>query len=202
MQFICIACVRFIVSRAPRLVTYVDDDGWTPLHHAAYYRVDSVLHLIVNTQVSIRYQCVYREKVPTPLCVAAKEEHTSTVILLMRLLPSLCATADYDGRNILHFAAMKSNKEMIRYILKCCPPNYTDKVLNHKDCDGNTPLHLLIREGCFVPELIKHKRVDTKAKNKRNWTPLDMLYSEDTIVADQVCMKANFPTSFNFITMV
>ncbi|KAL8122420.1 hypothetical protein AgCh_018949 [Apium graveolens] len=182
-------CVDFIVRRAPRLVTYVDDDGWTPLHHAAYYRFDAVLVTIVNAQESIRYQCVYREKVPTPLCVAAKEEHTSTVILLMRLLPSLCATADYDGRNILHFAAMKSNKEMMYCILYYCPPNYTYRILNHKDCDGNTPLHLLIREGCFFPELMKHQGVDKKAKNKKNWTPLDMLYFEDTIVADQLLIR-------------
>lgn len=186
------------MTRSPRLVTCVDDDGWTPLHHAAYYRFDSVLDIIVNTQVSIRYQCVYREKVPTPLCLAAKEEHTSTVIQLMRLLPaSLCATADYDGRNILHFAAMNRNKEMVRCILKHCPPNYTDKILNYKDCDGNTPLHLLIRKGCFVPELMKHKGVDTMAKNKKNWTPFDMLYFEDTIVDDQVCMRANFSTIFS-----
>lgn len=191
MYFIYIDCVRIILERAPRLVTYGNNVGWTPLHLAAYYRFDSVLKIIVDTQVSTRYQCVYKDGVPTPLCVAAKEQHTSTVIQLLGLLPALITAADSEGRNILHFAAVKSNKEMIRGILKHCPPNKIDKILNYKDCHGNTPLHLLIREGCFVPELIKHKGVDTMAKNNANWTPLDMLYYQDTIVGEQVCTTAN-----------
>lgn len=89
MYFIYIDCVRLILKRAMRLVTYGDEDGWTPLHLAAFYRFYSVLDIIVHAQVSIRYQCVYKDGVPTPLCVAAKEEHTSTVIRLISLLPEI-----------------------------------------------------------------------------------------------------------------
>lgn len=53
---------------------------------------------------------------------------------------------------------------MIRCILKHCPKEYIEEILNYKDVAGDTTLHLLIREGCFVLELIKHNKVDTMAK--------------------------------------
>lgn len=124
----------------------------------------------------------------TPLWFATQKGYTSTVKRLIELLPEdSCATVNNDGRNILHFAAFQSDKEMIKCILAACPPKYINRILNEKDINGDTPLHLLIREGCFVPELIKHTEINIMAKNKQHYTALDMLYLEDHIIADQVC---------------
>lgn len=183
-------CVRLILERAPHLVTYDDNDGWTALHYAAHHKFDSVLEGIIEKQNFVGYQSVYGDKVQTPLCVAAKEGHISTVIKLMDLLQSSCSDTNHLGENILHIAACRKDKEMVQCILKYCPKECTHKILNDKDVHGNTPLHLLIREGCFVPELINHKGADQSARNNQNWTPLDMLYSHDKIKADQVLTKA------------
>ncbi|XP_074357806.1 uncharacterized protein LOC141697374 [Apium graveolens] len=78
---------------------------------------------------------------------------------------------------------------MVQGILKYCPEKYKSKILKHHDINGDTPLHLLISHGCFIPELIKHKGLDTMAKNKKDFTPRDMLYVKDEIVADQVHIK-------------
>lgn len=182
------------MKREKRLVTYADEEGWTPLHYAAYYKFDSMLDILLKAQESVRYQSVYGDKVPTPLMVAAEEGHTSTVIKLMELLPpSSCTAVNYDGRNILHLAAVQSDKEMIRCILKNCPAEYTAKILNHKDViNGDTPLHLLMRQGCFVPELINHKGADMITKNYDNYTPFDMIYFHENITGDQVRTNANF----------
>lgn len=61
--------------------------------------------------------------------------------------------------------------------------------------NGDTPLHLLIKNGCFVPELINHKDVNIMARNKHNWTPLDMLYLNEDIIGDQV-RKHHCPCSY------
>lgn len=127
------------------------------------------------------------EQGSTPLLFATQKGHTSIVKKLLELLPEdSCTTVNYDGRNILHIAAFQSDKEMIKCILAGCPPTYIYKIVNEKDINGDTPLHLLIREGCFVLELIKHTEIDIVAKNKHHYTALDMLYLEDHIIADQV----------------
>ena len=112
-----------------------------------------------------------------------------------------------DGQNILHLAAAAdatenrkvvadsadkrkaaadNRKEMVQGILKYCPKKYKDNMLKQPDINGDTPLHLIISHGCFIPELVKHKGLHTMTKNKKDFTPMDMLYVEDAIVEDQV----------------
>ncbi|KAK1394050.1 hypothetical protein POM88_013106 [Heracleum sosnowskyi] len=43
-------CVRALLAKAPRLVTYGDHKGWTALHYAAYYKYDSILDDILDLQ--------------------------------------------------------------------------------------------------------------------------------------------------------
>lgn len=174
------------------LVSKTDSEYWTPLHYAAYYEFDSVLEALSIGHKAEDYQSPNEARwVPTPLYLAAKEGHTSTLKKLMELLPaSLFVVADsLTHQNILHLAVLGSNKEMILHILDNCGEGHIDKILNQQDIHGDTPLHLLIRDGCFVPELIKHKRIDRMVKNKQNWTSFDMLYLQDQIIADQVKIK-------------
>nr|XP_017238850.1 PREDICTED: ankyrin-3-like isoform X1 [Daucus carota subsp. sativus] len=194
-------CVTCLLERAPHLVTYVDNRGWTPLHFAAFHKFDSILDDIIDMQKFVGYESLYGDKAPTPLCVAAQGGHISTVKKLMTSLPSVsCSDVNHDSQNILHIAASKSDKEMVQCILKCCPKDYTSKILNHKDVHGNTPLHVLIGKGCFVSELINHKDVDTMARNKKNWTPLDMLYSQGEIKMGQIGEPKEHPCSVNSVT--
>lgn len=175
-----------------------DVAGWTALHHAAHYKFDSVIDELTSFPNSLALKKLlsgsekYWEKVPTPLWLATEGGYTSTVIILMKLLPDLCVEVNHDNRrNVLHLAADQSDKEMVLTILKYCPTMYLNKILNGKDVEGNTPLHLLIDKGCFVKELIEHKEVDRTARNNSNWTPFDMLYFRPKIIADQVSIIPN-----------
>ncbi|KAL8090685.1 hypothetical protein AgCh_039936 [Apium graveolens] len=133
------------------------------------------------------------DMVATPFHVAAEYGHTATMIRLLQLWPSSSSVAyttlDKKGRNILHIAAAKNKKETIQGILKYCPEPYKNTILKQQDPNNNTLLHLLIRHGCFIPELLKHKELDTMAENKDKWTPRDMLYFEADVIADQVQIK-------------
>lgn len=189
-NFVFTACVLGLLRDNKNLLSFADDQGWTPLHYGAYHEFDSILDAIIDTQKNVGYQFVYEDTMTTPFHVAANMGYTSTLIRLIQLWPSSSSaytSTEKNGQNILHLAANKNKKEMIQSILKYCPEEYKHKILNQQDANGDTPLHLLISHGCFIPEFIEHKRLETKTKNKKNWTPRDMLYFDDEIIADQVC---------------
>ncbi|WOG86577.1 hypothetical protein DCAR_0205792 [Daucus carota subsp. sativus] len=172
---------------------------------------------MIKAQKDVGYPFVYKDMEATPFYVAIERGYTSTLIRLMELWPTLSSDANspytfltQDGQNILHMAAVAhaaenrkavahavdtrkaaadNRKEMVQSVLKYCPNKYKDKILKQKDKNGDTPLHLLISHGCFIPALIKHKGLDTMARNKRDFTPRDMLYVEDATVVDQVQIK-------------
>lgn len=175
-----------------------DAVGWTALHHAADKKFDSVIGMLINFPDESELKKLlsgsneFWENVPTPLWLATEGGYTSTVMILMKFLPYLCGEVNHKKhRNVLHLAAHHSHKEMVQTILKHCPTEYLKKILNDKDDDGNTPLHLLIENGCFVKELVKHKDIDRTTRNNSNWTPFDMLYVQANIIADQVSIVPN-----------
>ncbi|KAL8091025.1 hypothetical protein AgCh_040207 [Apium graveolens] len=180
-------------DHADSLVTYVDNLGWTALHHAVYHEFSSIIKPIVEAQKDLEadqkdFELVYRHKVSTPFHVAAKRGSTSTVILLMQLWsPSSSAytSVEENGHNILHLAALQSKKHMIQGILKYCPDEHKNELVNKQDNDGNTPLHLLIKLGCFVPELLHYEGLDISLRNRKEWKPSDMLYVGKQIKNDQ-----------------
>ncbi|XP_074359254.1 uncharacterized protein LOC141698457 [Apium graveolens] len=186
-----------LLKDAPLLVNfaenYIEDEGWTPLHYVAYNGLVSIVNAFVEVQRDVKHEFVYPDMVATPFHVAAEYGHTATMIRLLQLWPSSSSAAytalDKKGRNILHIAAAKNKKETIQGILKYCPEPYKNTILKQQDPNNNTILHLLIRHGCFIPELLKHKELDTMAENKDKWTPRDMLYFEANVIADQVQIK-------------
>lgn len=186
-------CVRYVLEHTSNLVTSCDEDGKTPLHYAVLHKFDSVLDKIVKATVEAsidRFSTDYEGMVPTPLWLAMEGGFTSTVIQLIKLLPGVCLEINHDNkRNILHFAAFRSDKKMVQAILKYCPRDDIDTLVKGKDDNGDTPLHLLIDQGCFIADLLKYERVVRMVKNKQDMTPLDMLYKQDKIIADQVPCK-------------
>ena len=189
-----------LLRDAKQLLSFAEEEGWTVLHYAAYHGFDSILDVLIKGQMDVGFPFEYKDRVLTPLLVAAERGFTSTIIRLMELWPttsSAYTAVNTIGRNILHIAAAGNKEEMIRGILKYCPEKSKNEILKQKDDNDDTVLHLLISHGCFVPELINHKQLDTTAKNKNNWTPQDMLYSRDDIIADQV--PKNIIFSFFFL---
>lgn len=173
-----------LLKSKEKLVTFADDEGWTPLHYAAYHQFVSIFEVIIK---ALNNEFVYNYS--TPFHVAAENGHTYTMTQLMKLWPdssSAYVATNKTGQNILHLAAARNQKKMIQDILVYCPEVYKKQLLKEKDMDGNTTLHLLISNGCYIPELINHRGLDLMATNNKNLTPRDMLYSEDQIIADQV----------------
>lgn len=169
-------------------MTLADNLGWTALHHAAYHGFDSKIEPIVQALRRSGHLFQYKYAVPTPFHIAAERGNTSTLIILFKCWPSLSSAytaVDKNGQNILHLAALQRQKEMIQDILKYYPEEHKDELVNKQDKDGNTPLHLLIKHGCWVPQLLRYEGLDTKVENNNKCTPRDMLYLENKIIDDQ-----------------
>ncbi|XP_074357005.1 uncharacterized protein LOC141696779 isoform X1 [Apium graveolens] len=179
-------------SYAPKLVKFADKLGWTLLHHAAYNESNSIITTIIEDQKRVGHLFEYQDMISTPFHVAAEKGYTYTVILLMQLWPSWSSAytaVDKKGQNILHLAALQYKKEMIQGILKYCPEEHKKKFVNQQDENGFTPLHLLIKGGCFVAELMRYEGLDIKVQNKEKWTPPELLYIDQEIIDDQVKIK-------------
>ncbi|KAL7204910.1 hypothetical protein ACSBR2_017929 [Camellia fascicularis] len=90
----------------------------------------------------------------------------------------LYLAADIDGRgqNILHIAVKNQKKRAIKFILQNFP---LSSLINQKDVDGNTPLHLLAASDCYEAGLVKHLKVDMMTFNDASLTPLDVVCSKN-----------------------
>ncbi|KAL8090970.1 hypothetical protein AgCh_040153 [Apium graveolens] len=180
-------------GNAHALVTFVDKFGWTALHHAAYHEFDLIVERLIEEQESSKHKFVYQDMVSTPFHISAERGYTTTVIHLMQKWPSFSSAyiaVDRNAQNILHLAALQNNKEMIQGILEYCPDTHRKQFMNQQDKDGNTPLHILIRNGCFIRQIMRYEGLDLSVQNKEKFTPPDMLYFEIKITnEDQVKIK-------------
>ncbi|XP_063947395.1 protein ACCELERATED CELL DEATH 6-like [Daucus carota subsp. sativus] len=181
-----------LLEENPSVVTYVDKDGWKwkPLHHAVFQEFDSILEVIIKAHIRISDHISEDDRIKAFL-IAVLDANTSTLIQLIKLLrgDEPYPVVNIHGETLLHLAVAKHKIEMIQCMLKHCPLEHVDAMLNQQDADGNTPLHLLIWSGCFVPEVIKHKSCQKVVQNRGSWTQADMLYFSDDIIVDQVQIK-------------
>ncbi|THG16992.1 hypothetical protein TEA_004861 [Camellia sinensis var. sinensis] len=81
--------------------------------------------------------------------------------------------SDWQGQNALHIAVESNKKEAVDLILRNSSFN---SIINGKDYNGNTPLHLLAILGYdHLRSVITDPRVDKRAYNLENLTALDIV---------------------------
>ncbi|KAI8002597.1 hypothetical protein LOK49_LG08G02851 [Camellia lanceoleosa] len=76
------------------------------------------------------------------------------------------------GQNILQIAMKNGKKRAIKFIFQNFP---LSSLINHKDIDENTPLHLLTASDFYEAGLVKYPKADTMAYNDASLTPLDVV---------------------------
>ncbi|XP_073004729.1 protein ACCELERATED CELL DEATH 6-like isoform X4 [Typha latifolia] len=102
----------------------------------------------------------------TPLHYAASAKND-------KMCPDLDELLDNKGRNLLHTAVEYKSTAIVRYV---CGRSELVKLMNARDFEGNTPLHLAVRSGDqeIVSLLIRNKRVYLNIMNNEGLTPLDL----------------------------
>jgi len=118
--------------------------------------------------------------------IAASRGHVSVLKEIMLSCPDSWDILGPDRQNVLHMAVKHQQQNVIEYILEECP--IIDALINQKDWDGNTPLHLLSISNYSLPQLILHPMADKGVSNGGKMTPLDLVTNNvDMSTTTKVC---------------
>ncbi|KAG2725714.1 hypothetical protein I3760_01G079100 [Carya illinoinensis] len=116
-----------------------DQNGWTPLHMAAY------MGRIEPTKLLLKYdrEVAYMKDADgrTALHIAAHCNKSKVIEVIISMCPDCCEVVDNEGRNALHLV---------------------------KDKDGNTPLHHYSNHVGYEKRVLNSPRVDKLVFNKKN----------------------------------
>ncbi|KAK2990406.1 hypothetical protein RJ640_001738 [Escallonia rubra] len=154
----------------PSLVKETDLHGWTPLHFAARIGYASIVSQLLEVDKSLGYIADNDDK-NTALHIAAGRGHIDVMREFFEHCPDCCEMVNARGRNFLHIAVEHERRKAITYILEKCA--IVISLINQKDIDWNTPLHLLATSERPALGLISHSGAHTNAFNKDNLTPVD-----------------------------
>lgn len=168
------------------LTKATDKQGWTPLHFAALIDHTPIVIQLLDCDKSVAY-LGDKDDNKTALHIAASKGHASVMRELISRCPDCCELVDQKGRNILHYV-VENKRFGLEYIIQE-HPWLSNILLNGKDYDGNTPIHLLAvslsNRSCLFSlfnrsRLLSDYRVDFMAMNKENQNALDNIVADDT----------------------
>ncbi|TKY49459.1 Ankyrin repeat-containing protein [Spatholobus suberectus] len=164
--------LRIILKKKKEWIYLRDNEGRTAFHYAAsigYLNgVKELLGSCISCHVERDIDGLF------PLHLAAAGGHVEVVERLLEHCPDPREILDNYGRNIVHIAAQMGRLNVVRYILQNANHGLV-KMINDKDANGNTPLHLATLH-CHpktVRVLTWDKRVDLSLVNRENQTALD-----------------------------
>ncbi|KAI5319884.1 hypothetical protein L3X38_039592 [Prunus dulcis] len=161
-----------ILNKEKALAIVADKKGWTPLHYAAFYGSTSIVTQLLEADKQSAYMGDEADK-KTALHIAASKGHVNVMKQLISCCPDCCEVGDQRRRNALHYALEKSQSRIIDIVMM--DTWLSNVLLNAKDVDGNTPLHLLNAPLHTRIPFIGDARVDKMAFNKENMNALDVI---------------------------
>ncbi|CAK7349928.1 unnamed protein product [Dovyalis caffra] len=134
---------RKILEKERNLTKATDQNGWSPLHYAAYFeRNYDVLKLLLEYDASAAYIVDIDKR--TALHIAALRGNEEAMKEIVSCCPACCEIVDNRGWNALHFAVASKSTDVYGKALKI--PEL-GRLENKKDDKGNTPLHLIAALG-------------------------------------------------------
>jgi ankyrin repeat protein len=170
---------RKILKRDASLTRRTDDDGWSPLHYAAFFPLLTsfqTVKVLLEHDVSAAY-IVDSEK-RTALHLAFVRGNLPAMKEIMITCPACCELVDSRGRNALHYAAITLEGVLTAMSFPRSIPKL-DKLIYEKDNDGNTPLHLFAAFGNFPQRYLssdwRHAYRNMCGLNKQNLSVDDIL---------------------------
>ncbi|KAF9661596.1 hypothetical protein SADUNF_Sadunf19G0085200 [Salix dunnii] len=129
---------RKILEKEKKLTKTTDEDGWSPLHYAAYFSISAVVLLEYDT--SAAYIAETTEKKRTALHIAAIQGHVDVIKEIVSRCPACCDLVDNRGWNALHYAVASQSSNTFK---ECLRIPELDRLKTEKDDKGNTPFHLI-----------------------------------------------------------
>ncbi|KAK3433989.1 hypothetical protein EUGRSUZ_D01270 [Eucalyptus grandis] len=164
-------------AKRPELIREKDNNrGWTPLHYVAHFGKVDAVQLLLQHDTSVAYEL--DKEGDSALHIAAFQGHINVIDKLVTSYPDAWDIINFKRQTALHAAVIGGKVKVVKYILGM--PNRED-LINEKDIDGNTALHLSVhlREYKSTRIIAIDKRVDRFATNKNGLIALDIIYAQD-----------------------
>ena len=177
-----------ILEKKPDWILHQDEEQRNPLHWAASMGyLEGVRHLLGKNPST----AMERDKNGFfPIHMASAKGHVHVIRELLQHWPYVEEMQNSEGQNILHVAAASGKLNVIKYILET--PGLKS-LINERDKDGNTPLHLATKH--WHPKLVSaltwDNKVDLRLVNNDGLTALDIAecYIENSSTFRQVCLR-------------
>ncbi|KAJ9152574.1 hypothetical protein P3X46_026129 [Hevea brasiliensis] len=150
---------------------FKDAYGGTPLHWAAFKGDLDAVGFLLSISRSTIFEKDHRGYFP--IHIASKADNVKVIKMLVERWHEPEELLTTEGRNILHVAAMNRSDNVVRYIL--ATPELR-KLLNERDINGDTPLHLAAGycHPGVVLSLTRQKGINLNYLNNEMLTPFDV----------------------------
>ncbi|KAG5224861.1 ankyrin repeat-containing protein [Salix suchowensis] len=132
---------RKILAKEKKLTKTTDENGWSPLHYAAYFSRWSAVNLLLECDASVAYIAETTEKKRTALHIAAIQGDVVIMEEIVSRCPDCCDLVDNRGWNALHYAVASQRSYAFKECLRRVPE--LERLKTEKDDKGNTPFHLI-----------------------------------------------------------
>uniref|UniRef100_A0A6N2KLE7 Uncharacterized protein n=1 Tax=Salix viminalis TaxID=40686 RepID=A0A6N2KLE7_SALVM len=133
-----------ILKKEKKLTKTTDENGWSPLHYAAYFspRLDiSAVKALLECDASAAYIAETTEKKRTALHIAAIQGRVDVMKEIVSCCPACCELVDNRGWNALHYVVASKRSKVFKECLSKIPE--LERLKTEKDDKGNTPFHLI-----------------------------------------------------------
>ena len=131
---------RKLLEKEKTLTKTTDENGWSPLHYAAFYGSSGTLKVLLENDASAAY-IAETEKKRTALHIAAIQGHVGIMKEIVSRCPACCELVDNRGWNALHYAVASKDIEVFK---ECLGIPELARLGTKKDEKGNTPFHLIV----------------------------------------------------------
>ncbi|KAK9742092.1 hypothetical protein RND81_03G147900 [Saponaria officinalis] len=178
---------REILGRKPELAEELDfSKRWSPLHVASakgYLEIVKIL-LVVNPDM-----CLVRDlDGRNPIHVAAIKGQVHVLDELVRVMAQAARERTNRGETVLHLCVKHGQSDALKYLVNVLADGV---VLNSRNCDGNTVLHLAIdgKQLEVVSFLLTNKRTEINAINRNGLTPMDIFIQSRKDINDKALWR-------------
>ncbi|XP_078157126.1 protein ACCELERATED CELL DEATH 6-like [Carex rostrata] len=146
---------------------HVDNKKNNALHYAAQSNSAKMVEILIAKDLTLAYDNNYWGQ--PPLHVAVEYGSKSAIKAILKHYPDTAEQVQNDGGNALHIAVKNGKFGSLKSLLKHIKP---EEIINHKDHDGNTPLHLAAKLSRIQSSLLllRDKRVNPCLLNKEGQT--------------------------------
>ncbi|KAK7009037.1 ankyrin and armadillo repeat-containing protein [Biomphalaria glabrata] len=98
-------------------MSLIDQDGWTPIHYAAFFDHKSILTLLLRKDMELLEQTTTNDLLSTPLLLAASSGALSAVKCLIDHGADIQAR-DTEGNNVVILATLRFHTSVLEYFIK------------------------------------------------------------------------------------